>query len=161
MEIITASYDNMTLSQLNSKLAQKVSELHKIDQDISTSTKEREDYFDISNPNNYDKNDFARVLDKFKQTDLSIRSHEQAHATIGHTTSPISYTYQEGPDGKLYAVGGSVHLDTSIPDDPKAAQYKLDNIKKAASGVSDESGADSAIVTAASLNKMIIQNESS
>jgi len=160
MEIITDSYSNMTLGQLTSKLAQKFGELNKIDQANVEKVSAKQDYIDPSNPNNYDKEDFSRVLEKFKKMDLDIRSHEQAHATIGHTTAPISYNYQKGPDGKMYAVGGSVRLDTSIPKDPDAAMYKLDQIKKAASGVEHQSGADIGISTQASLNKMLILNES-
>jgi len=156
MDIVTNEYNNISITQLTSQLMQKLGELDKIDTQNIQAQSFREDYFDISNSNNYDKQDFARVLDKFKTTDHNIRSHEQTHATIGHTTAPISYTYQEGPDGKLYAVGGSVRLDTSIPKDPKEAEIKLDQIEKSVNAVSNQSGADSNIALQASLNKMLI-----
>jgi hypothetical protein len=158
MEIITDSFENISITQLNAKLAQKLGELNKIKQEEVEKSSNQGDYFDQSNPKNYDQKDFERVLDKFKKTDLEIRTHEQAHATIGHTTAPISYNYQKGPDGKMYAVGGSVRLDTSIPKDPKEAMYKLDQIKKASSGVDNQSSADIGISTQASLNKMLILN---
>ena len=159
MEVIVSEYNNITISQLTSKLIEKQNQLDKIDTESIKSSTVKNDYFDISNPNNYDEQDFSRVVEKFKKMDLKIRSHEQAHATIGHTTTPISYNYQQGPDGKMYVVGGSVRLDTSIPDDPKAAIDKLDQIKKAASGVEDQSSADIGISTQASLNKMLILNQ--
>lgn len=158
MEIITDNYDNISITQLYSKLSQKYAQLDKLDQ--AEAIKPKSDYYENSSTvENYDEVDFQRVLEKFKSKDQDVRSHEQIHATIGHTTTPISYTYQEGPDGKMYAVGGNVRLDTSIPQDPKAASYKLDQIKKAAAGPMDSSGADSMIVSAANLNKMLIEQK--
>jgi hypothetical protein len=63
-----------------------------------------------------------------------------------------------GPDGKMYATGGSVRLDTSMPDDPKAAAAKLDELKKSAtSSGNDMSSADSNIAIQANLMKMKLQ----
>ena len=157
MEVITDNYNNISVSQLHSKLSQKFAELRKLDSEEQISKVENRDYIEVSSTKNYDEEDFARVLEKFKKTDSDIRSHEQAHATIGVTTSPISYNYQQGPDGKMYAVGGSVRLDTSIPKDPKAAMEKMDRISDAATGVGNPSGADMAISTQANLNKILLQ----
>jgi len=145
-----------SLSQLQGKLTQKLGELDKTNNITLNNEYERNDFFDVSSPHKYDENDYKRVLDKLKQSDSEIRKHEQSHASLGNTTSPISYNYQAGPDGKLYAVGGSVRLETSIPDDPKQASYKLDRIAKASSGVVDPSGADAQITIQANLNKLLI-----
>ena len=145
-----------SLSQLQGKLTQKLGELDKSNNTTLNNGYERKDFFDTSSPHKYDEDDYKRVLDKLKQSDSEIRKHEQAHASLGNTTSPISYNYQAGPDGKLYAVGGSVRLETSIPDDPKQASYKLDRIAKASSGVVDPSGADAQITIQANLNKLLI-----
>ena len=158
MDIITDNYENVSINQLYSKLSAKYAQLEKIEQKDAINNVSRKDYIEQSTQTeNYDKEDFARVLEKFKQTDQQVRTHEQIHASIGHTTTPISYNYQKGPDGKMYAVGGSVRLDTSIPDDPKAAAFKLDQIQKAASGVSDASGADNIIASQTNLNKILLQ----
>ena len=163
MDIITDSYDNISLSQLYAKISQKQAQLQQIDNKESLDKIENSsnaDFYDTStSPKNYDEQDFERVLQKFKNKDAEVKSHEQVHATIGATTLPISYVYQQGPDGKMYAVGGSVRLDVSIPDDPQAAQFKLDQIAKAASGVSDPSIADMSIATQANMNKLLIQTK--
>ncbi len=163
MDVITDSYDNISLSQLYAKISQKQAQLQQIDNKESLDKIEQSsnaDFYDTStSPKNYDEQDFERVLQKFKNKDAEVKSHEQVHATIGATTSPISYVYQQGPDGKMYAVGGSVRLDVSIPDDPQAAQFKLDQIAKAASGVSDPSIADMSIATQANMNKLLIQTK--
>lgn len=163
MEIITDSFNNITINQVISKLGQKYAEHVKIERDQLLKTQNdtlQSDYFSSNAiPQDLDEKDFLRVLEKFKSTDRQIRSHEQVHATIGQTTTPKSYNYAQGPEGKMYAVSGSVRLDTSIPQDPKAAQFKLDQIARAASGPADSSGGDNMIVTAANLNKLLIQQK--
>jgi hypothetical protein len=91
--------------------------------------------------------------------DSQVRAHEQLHASLSETTAPIQYNYQMGPDGKMYATGGSVRLDTSLPDDPEAASAKLDEIKKSASSSgSDMSLADGTIAIQANLMKARLAN---
>ena len=78
--------------------------------------------------------------------DREVRAHEQAHAAIGgQYTSAPSYTYERGPDGRLYAVAGEVKIDTSpIPNDPQATLEKAEIIQRAALGVAEPSPADRA-----------------
>lgn len=46
-----------------------------------------------------------------QQRDAQVRQEENAHAGYaGDLAGPISYTYQTGPDGRRYAVGGSVGI---------------------------------------------------
>jgi len=50
-----------------------------------------------------------------KVRDSKVRQHEQAHlaASAGLNVSRAALTYQRGPDGVQYAVGGDVSIDTS------------------------------------------------
>lgn len=158
MDIITDNFDNISLVQLKNKLSQKYEQLNKAEAQQQIVNSKNKDYIEqLQSGKNVDEQDFARVLEKFKKTDANIRSHEQIHASIGHTTTPIAYTYQQGPDGKMYAVGGSVKLDTSIPKDPKAALFKLDQLQKAASAPVDSSGSDNQISAQTNLNKILLQ----
>ena len=156
MDIITEQFENISLHQLYTKLSTKHAEIEKLEEKDKIESIKKQDYIEAS-INKYDDDDFARVLEKFKNKDAEIRTHEQVHASIGHTTAPISYSYQQGPDGKMYAVGGSVRLETSMPDDPKAAAFKLDILQKAASAPSNTSGADNAIASQSNLNKILLQ----
>lgn len=156
MDIITEQFENISLHQLYTKLSTKHAEIEKLEEKDKIESVGKKDYIEAST-NKYDDDDFARVLEKFKNKDAEIRTHEQVHASIGHTTAPISYSYQQGPDGKMYAVGGSVRLETSIPDDPKAAAFKLDMLQKAASAPSHTSGADNTIASQSNLNKILLQ----
>ena len=158
MDIVTDTFNKMSINQIYSQLSSKYTQLNKIEKAEEVEATQKRDYIEQSSGiDKYDEKDFAKVLEKFKQTDTNIRSHEQIHASIGHTTAPIAYTYQEGPDGKMYAVGGSVRLDTSIPNDPKAAAFKLDMLQKAASGPTDSSAADNTIAAQSNLNKILLQ----
>jgi len=158
MDVITDQFENISINQLHAKLSTKYAELNKLEKKDELSSIRAKDYIETNAfDKNYDEVDFARVLAKFKNHDSEIKTHEQAHASIGHTTSPISYNYQEGPDGKMYVVGGSVRMDTSIPDDPKSAAFKLDMLSKAASGPTHLSGADGAIATQSNLNRILLE----
>lgn len=71
---------------------------------------------------------------ELEKRDAEVRRHEEAHfRTGGRYASPPQYEYQTGPDGKRYAVGGSVDIDTSeVPEDPQATIEKARIIKRAA-----------------------------
>ncbi len=154
---INSNYQNITA--IHQELALKKSQLANIDKkEIEKSAFEKNDYVNISD-NKYDKNDYERVIEKFKSLDSHIRTHEQTHASLTTTTGAINYNYQSGPDGKLYATGGHVRLDTSIPKDEKAAVVKLDELAKAASASVGLSGADAMIARSANLNKMLIMSK--
>jgi len=49
-----------------------------------------------------------RRVEQLKQRDREVRAHEMAHvaAGAGVVTSGASYSYETGPDGRRYAVGG-------------------------------------------------------
>ncbi len=71
---------------------------------------------------------------ELQQRDREVRAHEMAHVAAGgrYVTKPASYEYQTGPDGRRYAVGGEVSIDTSVPSDPQEALTKAQIIERAA-----------------------------
>lgn len=147
-----------TISSLNQQIAIKKAELANIDKkENEKSLFEKNDSVNIVGKN-YDEEDYKRVLEKYKNLDTEVRTHEQTHASGATTTAPINYSYQVGPDGKVYANGGSVRFDTSIPKDEAAANVKLDKLANAASAPGELSAADSAISRTANLNRLLLQN---
>jgi len=153
---ITDNYLN--ISSIYQELSLKKSQLSNIDKkENEKSTFEKNDLVTLGEKN-YDENDYQRVLNKFKNKDNEVRTHEQTHASGATTTSAINYNYQVGPDGKLYAMGGSVRFDTSIPESSQSAKVKLEQLKKASSSVSSLSGADASIAQTANLNKMLLES---
>lgn len=92
------------------------------------------------------------VLRELKDRDRDVRQHEQKHmAAAGELArgGPL-YHYQIGPDGKPYAVGGEVQIDTSpVPGDPEATQRKAERVRQAALAPGDPSGPDMAVAQSA------------
>lgn len=74
------------------------------------------------------------LVRQLQQRDREVRAHELAHVAAGgpYVTRPASYQYQVGPDGRRYAVGGEVSIDTSVPSDPEEALAKAQIIQRAA-----------------------------
>ena len=90
-------------------------------------------------------------LAQLRQRDSEVRSHEQAHISAGGPhTGGASYTYQRGPDGRSYAVGGSVSIDTSpVPGDPDATLEKARQIRNAALAPGTPSAQDQSVASQA------------
>ncbi len=89
--------------------------------------------------------DQLRVVNELKQIDTKVRNHEMAHLAVGgaYITSGASFSYQKGPDGKNYAVGGEVGIDVSpVPGDPEATIRKMHQIRQAALAPGDPSPQD-------------------
>ena len=61
-----------------------------------------------------------------------------------------SYQHQRGPDGKMYAMGGEVKIDTSREKDPQNTITKMQQVKRAALAPSQPSGQDRSVAARAS-----------
>lgn len=93
-----------------------------------------------------------RLVQKLSQRDLEVRTHEQAHVAAGgqYVTSGPSYDYQTGPDGRRYAIGGEVGIDTSpIPGDPEATVEKARVLIRAALAPAEPSSQDQRVAASA------------
>lgn len=76
-----------------------------------------------------------RELTELKQRDIEVKAHEQAHIAAGgmYVRSGAHYEYEEGSDGRKYAVGGEVRIDTSkVPGNPEATIRKMQVVRSAA-----------------------------
>ena len=90
-------------------------------------------------------------IEKLKQRDTEVRQHELAHlsAAGGLATSGPSYTYQRGPNGVNYAVGGEVSIDTSPGATPEETIARARTIQAAALAPAEPSGQDRAVAARA------------
>ncbi|EAQ79111.1 putative metalloprotease CJM1_0395 family protein [Blastopirellula marina] len=91
-------------------------------------------------------------VQKLESRDQEVRQHEQAHlaAAGGFAQGGPTFTYQQGPDGQRYAIGGEVQIDTSpIDGDPHATLQKARVIQAAALSPSEPSSQDQAVAAAA------------
>lgn len=96
--------------------------------------------------------DEQREVDKLKQRDRQVRTHEEAHkAAAGplYRGGP-TYKFKTGPDGHDYAVGGSVKIDTGPGRTPEETIQKAQQIRRAALAPADPSSTDRAVAAKAS-----------
>lgn len=100
---------------------------------------------------------------KLKARDQAVRQHEQAHLSSagGLATSGASYTYQRGPDGVSYAIGGEVRIDTSPGRTPEETISRARTIQAAALAPADPSSQDRAVAAAAAQMLREAQGEQS
>ncbi|GAB4546749.1 MAG: hypothetical protein Tsb0013_05860 [Phycisphaerales bacterium] len=92
-------------------------------------------------------------VEKLKARDAEVKAHEQAHVAAAgpYFRGGPTYSYQEGPDGNRYAVGGSVQIDTSpVSGDPEATIAKAQVVKRAALAPAKPSSTDQQVAAAAS-----------
>lgn len=85
------------------------------------------------------------LVETLKKVDSEVRTHEMAHIAAGgeFITSSATFSYQQGPDGKNYAVGGEVGIDTSPePGDPEVTLQKMRQVRAAALAPAQPSSQD-------------------
>ncbi|MFP4487460.1 MAG: putative metalloprotease CJM1_0395 family protein [Campylobacterales bacterium] len=83
-------------------------------------------------------------VSKLEARDAEVRAHEAAHIAAGGgvVTGGASFEYQVGPDGKQYAIGGEVPIDTSEGNTPDETISKAQQIQAAAMAPADPSPTD-------------------
>jgi SprA-related family len=97
-----------------------------------------------------------RKVKELSKRDQDVHAHEAAHVAAGgqYVKGGATFSYQKGPDGKMYAVGGEVSIDTSpVKGDPQATIAKMEAIKRAALAPADPSGQDRSVASEASLEE--------
>ena len=89
-----------------------------------------------------------KEVSRLRARDREVRAHELAHALAGG-----KYQFETGPDGKKYAVGGSVSLRGDalepIPGDPSKTYIKAKIVHDAALAPKNPSSVDMSIATEA------------
>lgn len=90
-------------------------------------------------------------VEKLKQRDAEVRNHEMAHLAAAGSLAQggPTYSYQVGPDGRSYAVGGDVKIDTSPGRTPEETIRKAAQIRAAALAPADPSPQDVKVAAAA------------
>ena len=96
------------------------------------------------------------TVEHLRARDQAVRQHEQAHlaAAGGYARGGSHYTYTTGPDGKQYATGGEVSIDTSPAANPEATIQKMETVKRAAMAPANPSAQDRAVYAQASRTEM-------
>lgn len=159
-------HDNVSISEAARDLAEAARELEQFDQEAdehkreevavskaraeetteATRQKNKTEGSEVNGLNEAEK----EVVDELKGRDREVRTHEHAHASIGglYAGAP-SYTYQRGPDGRSYAVGGEVSIDVSPGKTPEETIRKMQTIRRAALAPAQPSSQDRQVAQAA------------
>ncbi len=92
-----------------------------------------------------------RQVRELQARDREVRIHEQAHVAAAGSLyrGGPTYDFQRGPDGKRYAVGGSVQIDTSPGSTPEETIAKAQQMRRAALAPAEPSSTDRAVAASA------------
>lgn len=92
-----------------------------------------------------------KQIDQLKARDREVRAHELAHqaAAGGLASGGASFTYQRGPDGVNYAVGGEVPITLREGRTPEETIANAQTIRAAALAPADPSAQDRAVAAQA------------
>ena len=85
-----------------------------------------------------------QIIRQLSSRDQEVRAHEQAHAAVGgQYAGAANFTYERGPDGVNYAVGGEVPIDVgAIQGNPQATLEKMLVVQRAALAPAEPSAQD-------------------
>ena len=92
-----------------------------------------------------------QLIAKLRARDTSVRAHEAAHQGAGGgLVGGATFSYETGPDGRQYAIGGEVPVDTSpVSNDPEATISKEERVRAAALAPADPSSQDYSVAAQA------------
>ena len=83
------------------------------------------------------------LVQELELRDQEVRAHELAHKSAGAgLTSAATFTYQQGPDGKQYAIGGEVQIQISPGSTPEETVRRAKQVIAAATAPANPSAAD-------------------
>jgi len=99
--------------------------------------------------------DEKRLVKDLQARDSEVKAHESAHqAAGGGNTGPASFSYQQGPDGKMYAIGGEVSISIKGGSTPQEQIANARAIIAAAMAPANPSSQDFAVANSAKMMEM-------
>ncbi len=98
-------------------------------------------------------------LSKLKAVDTKVRAHEAAHQSGPAASGGASFTYEKGPDGVMYAVGGEVPVRIETGSTPQETISNLQGVIATALAPADPSPQDLSIASKARVMMMKAQQE--
>lgn len=98
-------------------------------------------------------------LAELKARDTQVRAHEAAHQSGPAASGGATFTYQKGPDGVMYAVGGEVPVRIQTGSTPQETISNLQGVIATALAPADPSPQDISIASKARVMMMKAQQE--
>jgi len=102
-----------------------------------------------------------REVQHLRARDREVRAHEQAHvAASGRiAVSGPRYSYEEGPDGRRYATGGTVNFQVPPANSPEEEARLAAQLRRMALAPANPSGTDRAVAASASAKESQARRE--
>lgn len=99
--------------------------------------------------------DEKKVVRDLQSRDSEVKAHEAAHqAAGGGMTGAASYSYQQGPDGKMYAIVGEVSISMKSGSSPEENVRNARQIIAAAMAPGNPSPQDYSVASSAKVMEM-------
>ena len=99
-------------------------------------------------------------VSELKARDTEVRAHEAAHQAAGAgLAGGASFSYQKGPDGKMYAVGGEVPISFKQGRTPQETIANARQVKAAAMAPANPSPQDYSVANTATMMELKAQQE--
>ncbi len=100
------------------------------------------------------------LITQLKARDQEVRAHESAHMSAGGAAAGgASYTYQSGPDGNQYAIGGEVPIAIDTGGSPEQVISNAQQVRAAALAPAQPSSQDMSVAAMASQIEMGARSE--
>jgi len=149
-EVLISEEDPLLVSQANERKAK-----HEKEQEEKKALEEEKK----SDPNELSE-DEERLVKDLAARDSEVKAHEAAHqAAGGGMTGAATYTYQQGPDGKMYAIGGEVSISTPSASTPEEAIQNARQVIASAMAAGNPSPQDFAVASSARLMEIKAQQQ--
>jgi len=127
---------------------QKVSDSEKLEKEIEKE-KELKESKNSSKPEELSTEE-EELVKNLQARDAEVKAHEAAHqAAGGGMTGGASFSYQQGPDGKMYAIGGEVSISIPSGSTPQETISNARQAVAAAMAPGNPSGQDHAVAASA------------
>ncbi len=142
------------LPKISSQTTDEASESAISRETVTDTTKSGEDIQGLSEAD-------QKEVQKLEKRDAEVRAHEAAHlAAAGqYAAGGMSLDYQQGPDGRQYAVGGDVSIDVSAERTPEATIAKMQTVRQAALAPASPSGQDRKVAAEATRKESAAQQK--
>jgi hypothetical protein len=99
-------------------------------------------------------------VNKLQARDTEVRAHEAAHkAAGGGLAGSASFSYQRGPDGKMYAIGGEVPISFQEGSTPQETIANARQVVAAAMAPANPSPQDYSVASSARMMELRAQQE--
>lgn len=128
--------------------------LRKIKKSDNKALEEKKDILKLKSADKLSE-DEQRLVKNLASRDSEVRAHEAAHqASGGGMTGAATYTYQQGPDGKMYAIGGEVSISMKTGSSPQETIANARQIAAAAMAAGNPSPQDFSVASSARIMEM-------